>query len=163
MQRASQQHLPRPLAHLKCPRPTNGQLLLLTKPLRVNLPIVNVSREPDMSNAIQGEPKKDSTQWNYSRAPISDDVNPQSYAHAYLLILLHLNTELILGPMSRYGTNMSYSRALHHYSISRQSHDVCRTSRNKYLPNKPPNQMLHLSINEVLQITKDQDKIHSPR
>ena len=50
-----------------------------------------------MSNAIEGESKKDPTQWNYSRAPISDDVNPQSYAHAYPLILLHLNTELIIG------------------------------------------------------------------
>ena len=48
-----------------------------------------------MSNAIEGEYKKDPTRWNYSRAPISDDVNPQSYAHAHLLILLHLNTELI--------------------------------------------------------------------
>ena len=31
----------------------------------------------------------------YSRYSISNDVNPQSYAHAYPLILLHLNTELI--------------------------------------------------------------------
>ena len=30
-----------------------------------------------------------------TRYSISDDVTPQSYAHAYLLILLHLNTELI--------------------------------------------------------------------
>ena len=28
------------------------------------------------------------------RVLVSNDVNPQSYAHAYLLILLHLNTEL---------------------------------------------------------------------
>ena len=65
--------------------------------MRVNLTIINVCHEPDLSNTIEGEPKKDSTQWNYSRAPISDDVNPQSYAHAYPLILLHLNTELIIG------------------------------------------------------------------
>ena len=58
-----------------------------------------------------------------SRYSISDDVNPQSYAHAYPLILLHLNTELILcpnrqSPMSRYETNMSYPRSLQSHEIS---------------------------------------------
>ena len=75
---------------------TNDQQPPQTQPIRLNLSTVHVRSELDKSNAIKGKPKNDSTQWNYSRVHISNDVNPQSYAHAYPLILLHLTTELII-------------------------------------------------------------------
>ena len=126
-----------PLAHWKRPASTNGEHLPPTQPMRVNLTIINVCQEPDLSNTIEGEPKKDSTQWNYSRAPISDDVNPQSYAHAYPLILLHLNTELIIGQIVQI--------------VKTQCLDVKQLCSIPDLPsltmsleNSVPNQILHL-------------------
>ena len=67
-------------------------------PLSYYCPPVNIKPSPESQKLNSENPGRNlqcRTPPVSSSSNISDDVSPQSYAQAYLLILLYLNTELI--------------------------------------------------------------------
>ena len=73
----------------------------VNQPPNLHSTILTKSPCPDNRPALQSpynvlveDPGGDPAMRDLLRVLVSNDVSPQSYAHAYLLILLHLNTEL---------------------------------------------------------------------